>query len=75
MTNKFKMNLTWHNCETCPPEEDYNSYWFGTNGTVVVPAEYRKGHGFFFQEKLINDDDIWWADLEQTVREIPEFKE
>lgn len=73
--DKFKMELTWHSCKLYPPEEDYNPCLFVTNGTSVVLAEYRKGYGFFFQEKLINDENMWWADLEQTVQGTSEFKE
>ena len=30
--DKFKMELTWHNCKTCPPEECFNSYLLVTDG-------------------------------------------
>ena len=74
MKNKFKMELTWHNCETCPPEEEYNPYLFLTDGRGVIFAEYRKGKGFFFDEKLVVADSLWWADIEQTVQGCEEFK-
>lgn len=75
MKNKFKMELTWHSCETYPPEEDYNPYLFITNGISVIAAEYRKDEGFFILERKISDNkNLWWADLEQTVRNTKDFK-
>ena len=75
MTNKFKMELTWHSCETYPPEEDYNPYLFVTDGCGVIIAEYRKDKGFFFDDKLVVADRLWWADIEQTVQNESKFKE
>ena len=70
--DKFKMELTWHSCETCPPEEYYNPYLFITNGRSVIVAEYRKDYGFFVSNSChpIDCSGLWWADLEQTVREF-----
>lgn len=30
--SKMKMELVWHNCETCRPEEEYNACLYLTNG-------------------------------------------
>ena len=71
--NKFKMELTWHNCKTCPPEENYNPYLVYTNGSVVESCTYYKQYGF----PVIDDelDQYWWADLRRTVRECSKFEE
>ena len=74
--DKVKMELTWHSCSTCPPAECYNPYLFITNGDIVVTAEYKKGYGFFVVDKCepINDEGLWWADIDQTVRHVKELR-
>ena len=71
--DKFKIDLTWHNCKTCPPNEDYNSCLVITNGYNIDYCSYHKRYGF-----PIADDELheyWWADIYRTVRESKEFKE
>jgi hypothetical protein len=71
--DKFKMELTWHNCKTYPPNEKYNPWLVYTNGYHTDYCVYDKRYGF-----PINEDDLheyWWADIAQTVRGTSEFKE
>lgn len=71
--NKFKMELTWHNCKTCPPEEEFNPWLVHTNGYHVGWGAYYKKYGFPIDENELHA--YWWADLSRTVRESNEFKE
>lgn len=80
MKNKFKMELTWHNCYECPPEESYNDLLWVTDGRWVFPAKYQAPNhwhdyeaGEYLPFELLWN--YWWADSEQTVRNCPEFKE
>lgn len=71
--DKFKMELTWHNCKTYPPKEKYNPWLVYTNGYHTDFCVYDKRYGF-----PIDEDDLheyWWADIAQTVRGASEFKE
>jgi hypothetical protein len=70
---KFKMELTWHNCKTCPPEEDFNSWLVYTNGNHIDYCAYYKKYGFPIDDSRLHE--YWWADLRRTVHESPEFKE
>ena len=65
---KFKMPLVWHNCETCPPEEDHNPWLIYTDGDNIYTCEYWKETGFPIAKKILHD--FWWADLANTVREF-----
>ena len=69
------MELTWHSCETCPPEEDYNPYLFITNGNTAFSVVWRKECGWYMFGKWhmnpkLEGQPCWWADLKQTVREF-----
>ena len=80
MKNKFKMELTWHNCQTHPPSEDYNSNLIATDGVNVFKVKYDKLTGWMNMTdiKRLPFDmlyDYWWADVEQTVRECSDFME
>lgn len=71
--DKFKMELTWHNCKTHPPKEAYNAWLIITNGHNTDSFVYYSKYGF-----PVADDELheyWWADLARTVRESNEFKE
>ena len=71
--DKFKMELTWHNCKTHPPKEVFNSWLVYTNGYSIDSIVYYNKYGF-----PIPDDELheyWWADISRTVRESKEFKE
>ena len=78
---KFKMELTWHNCLECPPEECTNDYLIATDGTDVFEAFWYRPDGFMIRGKdrwhgLYKGLDKWyWADIKQTVRGEPKFKE
>ena len=76
---KFKMELVWHNCKTCPPEEDFNSYLLVTDGLDVQEMRWDKIWGGFrnriLEIKGENLTKYWWADIAQTVRKTPEFME
>lgn len=80
MKDKFKMELTWHNCYSCPPEESWNEKLWATDGKWVFPVKYYKTRGWYDQEagEYLPFDmlyDYWWADPEQTVRDCSEFQE
>ena len=77
--DKFKMELTWHNCETHPPKEDFNSYLLVTDGWDIKEMRWVKSDNVFVNkyseikgENLVN---WWWADMIQTVHKTQEFKE
>lgn len=71
--DKFKIELTWHNCKRCPPKETYNPYLIYTNGYVVEACAYYKQYGF----PIIEDEleQCWWADIRRTIRESNKFEE
>lgn len=77
--NKFVMELVWHNCLNYPPKEFWNNKLYVTNGECIHEVEYHKERGWWSKEL---DDYIpfnelshyWWADLEQTVRDVPKFR-
>ena len=71
--DKFKMELTWHNCKTCPPSEDFNSWLMITDGRNTNSFVYDVRFGFPVVENRLHK--YWWADLARTVRETKEFKE
>ena len=77
--DKFKMELTWHNCKTCPPEEDFNSYLLVTDGRDIKEMRWVKSDNIFINRySEIKGEDLdkyWWADIIQTVHKTPEFKE
>ena len=77
---KFTMELVWHNCEECPPSENYNSNLYITNGGWVHRAEYSIEDGWYdLRTGYYLPFDLlcryWWADMEQTVQGEPRFKE
>ena len=79
MKNKFTMSLTWHNCQSFPPEESWNEKLWATDGKWVFPVEYDKTRGWYDKEagEYLPFDmiyDYWWADAEQTVRGCSEFR-
>lgn len=71
--DRFKMELTWHNCKTCPPKEAFNSWLVYTNGYKVDYCVYYKKYGF----PILDDElhEYWWADIRRTVQESKEFDE
>lgn len=71
--NKFKMELTWHNCKYYPPAEHYNPLLVITDGHNVDYCSYYKKYGFPVEENELHK--YWWADLARTVREYKEFEE
>lgn len=78
--DKFKMELTWHNCLTYPPKEDRNNTLYVTDGEYVVDVIYDINDGWydFTAHNYIPKNVLhkfWWADLRQTVQKTPEFKE
>lgn len=71
---KFKMELVWHNCKTYPPEEDSNDFLIVSDGINVCEAKWNKKEGFSYKSsELLNHDNLWWADLRQTVRGESKF--
>lgn len=77
--NKFKMELVWHNCYECPPEESFNDNLIATDGKRVFKVKYDKNVGWFDLDnvsflpfELIWS--YWWADITQTVNECSDFK-
>lgn len=77
---KFKMELTWHNCSECPPEECTNDYLIATDGDDVFEAAWYAPDGFMIHANhgwsgLYDDSDKWyWADIRQTVQKDSRFK-
>ena len=71
--DKFKMELTWHNCKTCPPKENYNPCLVYTNGYDIDYCKYYKRYGFLIPEDRLHE--FWWADVSRSVRESEKFKE
>lgn len=71
--DKFKMELTWHNCKSCPPNETYNSWLIITDGHNTDSFVYDSRCGFPVARDKLHT--YWWADLARTVRETKEFKE
>lgn len=71
--DKFKMELTWHNCKTCPPKENYNPWLVFTNGYDIDYCAYYKKYGFPVEQDMLHE--FWWADLSRTVRESFKFEE
>lgn len=71
--DRFKMELTWHNCKTYPPKEAFNSFLIITNGRSVDYCAYYNKYGFPVPENKLHE--YWWADISRTVRESQEFKE
>lgn len=72
--DKFKMELTWHNCATCPPEEDFNHDLFFTNGTGVMHGWYSIYCGYNLhgvdkedQPQEYHLPNLWWADITRTL--------
>ena len=71
--DKFKMELTWHNCATYPPKEIYNPWLIYTDGYEVESFVYDKRYGFPMIESKLHE--YWWADIRRTVRESNIFEE
>ena len=77
---KFTIELVWHNCLECPPEEATNDYLIATDGTDVFEAFWYRPDGFMIRAKhgwhgvYENQDKWWWADVRQTVRGDHRFK-
>ena len=79
--NKFKIELTWHSCTDCLPEEDYNKCLYVTDGKDIELMRWRRTPGWqrfenltWYIESGVNSDGYWWADIEQTVQGCDEFK-
>lgn len=77
---KFVMPLTWHNCRTYPPSEDYNPSLIITDGKEIFDMRWDKDEGFYVNcsEGYMRLQPIvygrwWWADLEQTVKNCKEW--
>lgn len=77
--DKFKMELTWHNCKTYPPKETFNSYLLVTDGWAIHKMTWNQIWGGFKNRYLkIKGPNLikyWWADIAQTVHNTPEFME
>lgn len=76
---KFKMELVWHNCYDCPPEEEFNSNLICTDGKTVFDVIYDKDEGWIDADtiKLLPPEllcEYWWADIKQTVQGCSDFK-
>ena len=81
MYDKFTMELVWHNCKNCPPEEFSNNNLIVTDGNIVESMSWNRATGYFISEnecclkRLDNLENWWWADIEQTVQEEVKFRE
>lgn len=79
---KFTMSLVWHNCKNYPPSESYNANLVITDGNRVFPIVWDYEVGFCNicanERNCLSPktyEQLWWADLDQTVRGCSEFKE
>ena len=77
--NKFVMELVWHNCLNHPPKEFWNNRLYVTDGKYLHEVEYNQERGWW--SKDLGDYlpfellwKYWWADLEQTVQNVPRFR-
>lgn len=67
------MELVWHNCLTCPPEEVSNPCLCLTDGEKTIQASYFAGYWYYnrscYEEYRIDvsSGKYWWADLNQTT--------
>lgn len=73
--DKMTMELVWHNCKTCPPQEKYNSCLFITNGDGVFDVTWDNGYWLDYDKRVIDNVDkhgneFWWADIDQTTAEF-----
>jgi hypothetical protein len=80
MKDKFTMELTWHNCLTHPPKENWNDNLYASDGEHIFPVSYHEEHGWFDKDVEVYVPQTrlccyWWADLLQTVQGTDEFKE
>ncbi len=74
------MRLTWHNCLTYPPEEDKNDTLYVTDGKYLYDVIYDVKDGWYnlLAHNYIPSTKLhkfWWADINQTIQNTPEFKE
>lgn len=72
IADKLLMELVWHNCKTCPPEELFNKCLFITNGTNFMQARWDRDVGYIGDNCMIepikdNAEQWWWADIVQTT--------
>lgn len=73
VNKKFKMELTWHNCWECPPEEVSNDGLIATDGKDYYNAFWYRPNGFMIQNRCgwtdVSEDqnNWWWADLRRTI--------
>lgn len=79
--NKFTMELVWHSCNDYLPKEDYNPCLYVTDGTTILPMRWKRDpnwqrfeSGGWYIEPNVNADGYWWADVGQTVKGEPRFK-
>ena len=83
MCNKFTMELVWHNCETHPPKEDYHPCLYLTNGISIFPMSWKRyTNAQCFERNGVSEIEVgknakkyWWADMTQTIRNEPRFKD
>lgn len=71
MKDKFTMQLTWHNCLSCPPTEDFNDNLYISQGEDVIRVTYDAAQGWYDEEchEYIPEDILdcfWWADIKHT---------
>lgn len=71
-SNKMKMELVWHNCKTCPPQELFNESLVVTDGVNLYNVCWDREVGYFGNHCLIEvfmngAENWWWADLYQTT--------
>ena len=67
MIDKTTMGLVWHNCLTCPPQEEQNMNLVMTDGTCTVNVAWIHGKFFYEDIPLDVEESFWWADLIRTT--------
>lgn len=68
---KVKMELTWHNCKTCPPSESHNDRLLLWDGETLINAEWDHGSWFcggHYLDMTGEEKSCWWAELSRCQK-------
>lgn len=67
------MELVWHDCKTCPPQEKYNERLFISAGFQVIPVVWMNGKFYHKsgpsegKEVDLSASCVYWADIDYTT--------
>lgn len=71
MKDKITIDLTFHNCATCPPKEDFHPNLCVTNGSAVFNVSYDDGEWYdpefneYIPQGMLHE--FWWTDVVNNV--------